>query len=74
MRQNIDVNLRQKQPKRFQIIDGDYYVDGERVTAEAAILVLSEAVQELGYWCQVAKDVLPVEMFDEVQFVYEAEE
>ena len=38
---------------------GIWTLDGKEVTQEAAISELVEAVEELGYWCQVAKDVHP---------------
>ncbi len=49
---------------------GRWYLDGNPTSREEAIKELVEAVQDLGYWCQVAKDVLPEEMFDAVQESY----
>lgn len=47
--------------------NGTWTLDGEEIEQERAIQELAEAVNDLGYWCQVAKDVLPVEEFAEVQ-------
>lgn len=54
--------------------DGKWLLDNEPVTQEEAINELAEAVQDLGYWCQVAKDVLPEEEYEEVQRAYEYHE
>lgn len=51
--------------------DGKWELDGKEIPEEQAIAELIEAVQDLGYWCQVAKDVLPPEQFEAVQESYE---
>ncbi|MCY7485399.1 hypothetical protein [Paenibacillus alvei] len=53
---------------------GQWLLDGKEIEQERAIAELVEAVQDLGYWCQVAKDVLPTEMFELVQESYKYEE
>ncbi|WP_254782230.1 hypothetical protein [Bacillus sp. OK048] len=53
---------------------GKWLLDGKIITQEKAINELVEAVQDLGYWCQVAKDVLPKEDFEMVQESYEYHE
>ena len=42
---------------------------------EEAIQNLVQAVRDLGYWCQVAKDILPTGYFEEVNraVAYEGE-
>ena len=54
--------------------DGKWLLDNKEIPQEQAIDELAKAVQDLGYWCQVAKDVLPKEEFDEVQYAYEYHE
>lgn len=49
---------------------GKWILDGNNITQEKAIAELVEAVKDFGYWCQVAKDVLPTEQFDMVQESY----
>ncbi|MFB0831068.1 hypothetical protein ACEU2D_15865 [Brevibacillus laterosporus] len=49
---------------------GKWFLDGNKIEEEQAINELVEAVQDLGYWCQVAKDVLPTEVFEMVQESY----
>jgi hypothetical protein len=49
---------------------GFWFLDNKMITQEQAINELVEAVQDLGYWCQVAKDVLPDEDFEMVQESY----
>ncbi|WP_433943474.1 hypothetical protein [Paenibacillus sp. SN-8-1] len=51
--------------------EGRWLLDGKEVDQERAIVEMAEAVQDLGYWCQVAKDVLPTEDFVMVQEAYE---
>ncbi len=51
--------------------DGVWTLDGKVIDQEQAIIEMADAVNELGYWCQVAKDVLPEEDFAEVQRAYE---
>jgi len=68
--ENVKVNLHQKDPREFEVIDGKYFADGKEVSPEEAIAILVEAAEELGYWCQVAKDILPEDWFEEVQLVY----
>lgn len=54
--------------------DSKWVLDGKEILEEQAIAELVEAVQDLGYWCQIAKDVLPSEQFDMVQESYEYHE
>ncbi|MGE6379572.1 hypothetical protein [Peribacillus muralis] len=49
---------------------GQWILDGKEIEQEKAIAELVEAVQDLGYWCQVAKDVLPTEQFEMVENSY----
>lgn len=49
---------------------GGWYLDGNRVDTEDAILLLADAVEDLGYFCQVAKDVLDEDTFEDVMYVY----
>lgn len=49
---------------------GQWILDGKEIEEEQAITELFEAVQDLGYWCQVARDVLPTEDFEMVQEAY----
>jgi hypothetical protein len=53
---------------------GKWILDNKEIEQEKAISELVEAVKDLGYWCQVAKDVLPTEQFEMVQEAYEYEE
>lgn len=55
-------------------IKGDWFLDLKKITQEQAINELVDAVNDLGYWCQVAKDVLPTEDFEMVQEAYEYHE
>lgn len=50
--------------------EGQWTLDRKEIEQEKAISELVEAVQDLGYWCQVAKDVLPAEDFEMVQEAY----
>lgn len=50
--------------------DGKWFLDNMEIPQEKAIEELVEAVQDLGYWCQVAKDVLPADQFDMVNESY----
>lgn len=54
--------------------EGDWELDGKPIDQEQAICQLVGAVSDLGYWCQVAKDVLPDEDFQTVQEAYEYHE
>lgn len=54
--------------------DGKWFLDSKEIPQQHAIEELVEAVQDLGYWCQVAKDVLPKEEFEMVQEAYEYHE
>lgn len=64
--------------KNAHILERDeelqWYLDGKFIPQHKAIMELVEAVQDLGYWCQVAKDVLPKEDFEMVQEAYEYHE
>ncbi|MEK5393982.1 hypothetical protein NSQ59_27160 [Margalitia sp. FSL K6-0131] len=53
---------------------GSWFLDGVFISTEQAINELVDAVQDLGYWCQVAKNVLPTENFEMVQEAYEHHE
>lgn len=53
---------------------GQWFLDKKEIEQERAIAELLEAVRDLGYWCQVAKDVLPAEQFEMVQEAYAYEE
>lgn len=66
----VKVNLHQSDPRFLFISDGKYYLDEKEVSSELAISALVLAVKELGYWGQVAKDILPEEWFQEVQRAY----
>ncbi|WP_231574969.1 hypothetical protein [Bacillus sp. B-jedd] len=54
--------------------NGRWFLDSKEIPEEDAIGELVEAVRDLGYWCQVAKDVLPQEQFETVQEAYEYKE
>jgi hypothetical protein len=54
--------------------DGKWLLDYKEIAEEQAIEELVVAVKDLGYWCQVAKDVLPKEDFEMVQDAYEYHE
>jgi hypothetical protein len=54
--------------------EGKWLLDNKEIQQEQAISELVEAVNDLGYWCQVAKDVLPTKQFEMVQEAYEYEE
>ncbi|WP_282156249.1 hypothetical protein [Cytobacillus gottheilii] len=47
--------------------NGCWFLDNNSISEEEAIAELVEAVQDLGYWCQVAKDVLPESQFTLVE-------
>lgn len=51
--------------------NGQWFLDGKPIETEFAIRELVEAVEDLGYWCQVAKDVLDDEDFELVQTSYD---
>lgn len=51
--------------------EGVWTLDGKSIEEEQAIAHLFGAVSDLGYWCQVAKDVLDKESFETVQEAYE---
>ncbi|MBT9285847.1 MULTISPECIES: hypothetical protein [Bacillus] len=55
-------------------VNGGWILDSKQITQDQAINELVEAVSDLGYWCQVAKDVLEEEDFNAVQEVYEYKE
>lgn len=68
----IKVGLKKKGAHTLERnIYGNWSLDGKVISEEEAIGELVEAVQELGYWCQVAKDVLPQKEFEMVQESYE---
>jgi hypothetical protein len=72
---NIKVCLHKKGAHTLERSEhGKWVLDGKIITQEKAIKELVEAVQDLGYWCQVAKDVLPTEQFEMVQESYEYHE
>ena len=48
-------------------VNGGWILDSKQITQDQAINELVEAVSDLGYWCQVAKDVLEEEDFNAVQ-------
>ncbi|MGU9969854.1 hypothetical protein [Bacillus sp. N1(2025)] len=54
-------------------VNGGWILDSKQITQDQAINELAEAVSDLGYWCQVAKDVLE-EDFNAVQEAYEYKE
>ncbi|MEC2153269.1 hypothetical protein P9G40_19305 [Bacillus velezensis] len=54
--------------------NGAWILDSKPITLDQAIKELVEAVSDLGYWCQVAKDVLDKEDFNAVQEAYEYKE
>lgn len=51
--------------------DGEWALDGKKIEQEQAIVEMADAVNDLGYWCQVAKDVLDTEDYELVQYSYE---
>jgi len=53
---------------------GKWFLDKKEIDQEKALEELVEAVKDLGYWCQVAKDVLPSDQFQMVQEAYAYEE
>lgn len=64
----IKVGLKKKDAHTLERSEnGVWALDGKEIDQEQAIQALVEAVDDLGYWCQVAKDVLPEEEFAEVQ-------
>ncbi|MDG0791950.1 hypothetical protein OMP38_14615 [Cohnella ginsengisoli] len=50
---------------------GVWTLDGTVIDQERAIVEMADAVNDLGYWCQVAKDVLDEEDYQLVQTSYE---
>ncbi|WP_339148388.1 hypothetical protein [Sutcliffiella sp. BMC8] len=68
------VCLHKKGAHTLERKDGYWTLNGEEIDQEHAISELVEAVQDLGYWCQVAKDVLSKEDFEMVQEAYAYEE
>jgi hypothetical protein len=71
----LNIRLRKKGADRLsRTLHGTWILDGKEITQEEAITELVEAVQDLGYWCQVAKDVLPTEEYAEVQRCVEYQE
>lgn len=70
----LKVSLHKKGAHTLERKDDRWVLDGKEIDQEHAISELVEAVQDLGYWCQVAKDVLPKESFDMVQEAYKYEE
>ncbi|WCS69657.1 hypothetical protein Goe25_00240 [Bacillus phage vB_BsuM-Goe25] len=54
--------------------EGKWLLDKNEITTEEAIAELVVAVQDLGYWCQVSKDILPQECFEMVQEAYAYED
>jgi hypothetical protein len=73
--ERIKVYLYKKNGHRLErTIKGDWFLDLKQITQEQAIEELVSAVRDLGYWCQVAKDVLPTEYFEMVQEAYEYHE
>lgn len=70
--QEIKVCLHKKGAHMLvRTIDGKWFLDDREVDWETAIQEMATAVEELGYWCQVAKDILLEEDFAEVQRAYE---
>lgn len=73
--ENIKVSLHKEKAHTLERnVEGQWLLDGKVIEQEHAIRELVEAVQDLGYWCQVAKDVLPTEQFEIVQEAYEYHE
>lgn len=71
MSEVIKVGLKKKGAHTLErTTEGKWMLDGKEIEQEQAIAELVEAVEELGYWCQVAKDVLPKETFEMVQESY----
>lgn len=68
------VCLHKKSAHTLERNEGKWFLDGIEIDQEHAICELVEAVRDLGYWCQVAKDVLPTEQFEFVQEAYEYED
>ncbi len=71
---HFKVCLHKKCAHTLERRDDHWTLDGVEIDQEHAISELVEAVQDLGYWCQVAKDVLPTDDFDMVQEAYEHNE
>jgi hypothetical protein len=64
----IKVGLKKKGAHTLERAEnGTWTLDDKEIEQERAIQELAEAVTDLGYWRQVAKDVLPAEEFAEVQ-------
>ncbi|MCY9764828.1 hypothetical protein M5X06_31035 [Paenibacillus alvei] len=75
MYEAIKVGLKKKGAHTLErTTQGQWILDGKAIEQERAIAELVEAVQDLGYWCQVAKDVLPRKMFELVQESYAYQE
>ena len=71
----IDVCLHKKGAHTLERDElGKWFIDKKELSQERAILELAEAVQDLGYWCQVAKDVLDEDVFDTTNEVVAYEE
>lgn len=68
------VCLHKKGAHTLERNNDSWMIDGIEIDQEHAISELVEAVQDLWYWCQVAKDILPKEEFDLVQEAYEYHE
>lgn len=69
--ESIKVGLKKKGAHTLERSEsGVWTLDGVKIDQERAVQELAEAVSDLGYWCQVAKDVLPTEMFEMVQESY----
>lgn len=72
-----ELNIRLRKPGADRLSrtpHGTWILEGKEIEQEQAIAELISAVEDLGYWCQVAKDVLPVEDFEEIQRAYEYHE
>ncbi|WP_226035751.1 hypothetical protein [Aquibacillus saliphilus] len=69
--ENIKVNLHKKGARLLKRdTEGQWLLDSKEIGQEQAVSELVEAVQDLGGWCQVAKDVLDNDDFDMVQESY----
>lgn len=70
--EKIKVCLRKKNAYMLERNEsGVWSIDGNVIDQEQAIKELVEAVEDLGYWCQVAKVVLPKKWYEGVQESYE---
>ncbi|WP_099301888.1 hypothetical protein [Bacillus sp. Marseille-P3800] len=73
--EQIKVCLHKKNAHTLERTEGGaWFLDDKLITQEQAIEELVEATADLGYWCQVAKDVLPEDEFQLVQECYEHHE